>query len=322
LLSFTNAERWPNLNALRFRKVTYQEVPFWQISILRMQFVIVYFFAALAKVSPDWLIHAQPLKTVLSHKYFLGFSCNQEWLAYVFSWGGFLLDFGVALLLLLGRWRGLAFTGVLLFNLINLWIFSDIEAFPLLMIAGLALFLDPQTPANITAKLPAWGRDTQIKSLPIEPARRQKTIIAFLAIYLTIQILVPLRHFLYPDNPSWSYEGSRFAWRLKINTKIVNLKVIAIDPATGRSMEVPYQNLLTPQQTWLDNIPDMLYQYVHYLKKELQEVGITDPIIHIEATAKFNDRPEQPYIDGSVDFAKVDYPLFSHAKWIIPLKKH
>src|SRR5438874_391831 len=76
LLIFTDADRWPCLKTFRRKQVCGGQVPFWKIFICRMQFVIVYFYAALSKVSTDWLLHAQPLKVGLVHKTFLGFSCN------------------------------------------------------------------------------------------------------------------------------------------------------------------------------------------------------------------------------------------------------
>ena len=36
-------------------------IPMWFIFILQLQIGIVYFFAGIAKINPDWLLHAQPL---------------------------------------------------------------------------------------------------------------------------------------------------------------------------------------------------------------------------------------------------------------------
>lgn len=325
LLIFSDADRWPALHSIQRKKITSQEIPFWQIFIIRMQFVIVYFYAALGKISTDWLIHAQPLKRVLDTKSFLGLSLGADWLAYLFSWGGFMIDMLAAILLLTGRWRYLAFACVLFFNLTNLWLFNDIEAFPVLMIAGIVLFLDPRTPADIVKKTEKifprrYAEPLMIQPPPEADKGQKRVIMVYLAVYILIQLLVPLRHFLYPGNASWTFEGSRFAWRLKLNAKKVELKVIVTNPATGQSFEVPYQNLLTPQQTWMDNIPDLLLQYVHTLKKDLQKEGMANPVIRVEGYAQFNDRPRQRYIDGSVNLAEVEYPLFSHAEWIVPLQ--
>jgi vitamin K-dependent gamma-carboxylase len=324
LLTFTGADLWPTLKTFRRKKTANPQIPFWQIFILRIQFVIVYFYAALAKISFDWLLDAQPLKRVLAEKTFLGFSGDQIWLAYLFSWGGFILDLALAIVLLWGRWRYFAFAGILFFNLINLWLFQDILAFPFLMMAGLVLFLNPETPARIIQRVEKFikARDPETPVAIKEgafPFRRP--VVLLLGAYLIVQILVPARHWLYPGNPSWTYEGARFAWRLKINAKKVDLKITVTDPATGKSFEVYPYNVLTAPQAWMDNVPDMLIQYAHYLKKDLENAGLANPVIRAEAYAKLNDRPRQRYIDGQVNLAEINYPLFSHAQWIVPLKE-
>src|SRR5262249_40969840 len=37
-------------------------VPAWSVNLLRFQLAVVYVFAGLAKISGDWLLHAQPLR--------------------------------------------------------------------------------------------------------------------------------------------------------------------------------------------------------------------------------------------------------------------
>lgn len=318
LLTLTDAHKWPAVNGLRIKKVADPHVPFWQIFILRAQFVIVYFFSGVAKLDYDWLFRAQPMQRILDDKFLFGFPLDQIWIAYALNWAGLLLDLAMAVLLALGKFRTAAFGMVVFFNLINHWLFSgDIGIFPFIMIAGLILFLEPGEPRR-------WFNKKEVPSAPPRAYKipYQKAVLTFIIIYLALQILVPLRRFLYPGNPSWSFEGARFSWRLKMNAKKVNLKVLVTDPATERTFEVNHLGLLTPNQQWLDNIPDMILQYVKYIEKEMKEErGIQNPVIHVAAEASFNDRPTQAYIDKTMNFTGLKYPLFSHADWIIPLKR-
>src|SRR6185295_9499382 len=38
----------------------------------------------------------------------------------------------------------------------------------------------------------------------------QKLVVCLLAAYLVVQIILPLRHYLYPGNVSWTEEGHNF----------------------------------------------------------------------------------------------------------------
>ena len=46
LLLFSGAQRWPALNSLRFKKITSQTTPYWQILLLRFQFWLFTFIVA------------------------------------------------------------------------------------------------------------------------------------------------------------------------------------------------------------------------------------------------------------------------------------
>ena len=332
LLLISHAHRWPALNTLRLKKIKESTIPFWQLFLLRAQFIIVYFYAAFNKIDYDWLLRAQPLQAVLATKQFLGHPLTETWIGYMFSWGGFLLDLTIFILLFLGRYRLVALGCILIFNLTNHWIFSDINTFPFLMIASMTLFVDPDAPKKfietlhsrikiprVPVDLPAISQSQTLDRM--NPVYR-RFIFGFVVVYLAVQILVPLRRFLYPSNTNWTMEGVRFAWRLKMNNKKVKYTIVARDAETGKTYSLDhYQEVLTPYQLWLDATPDMLVQYAHYLKKEAEYSGIKNPSIYVHAEASLNSRPFQPFIDERVNLADVDYPLFSHASWIIPLRK-
>jgi len=113
--------------------------------------------------------------------------------------------------------RLLGFILLVLFNLTNNWFFN-IGVFPVLMIGATVLFLEPETPRKWVQKffriLPAGKVEL------IETGGRYKlSAIIFVSIYLSVQVLVPLRHFLYPGRASWTEEGHYFAWRMKLRSK-------------------------------------------------------------------------------------------------------
>src|SRR5690606_24796200 len=94
-------------------------VPVWCIYLLRFQVGVVYFFAGMAKLTTDWLVHAQPLDIWLHARTdvpLMGAFFGQRSVAYAMSWGGFLFDTTIALFLLWGRTRLVAYVVLVLFH--------------------------------------------------------------------------------------------------------------------------------------------------------------------------------------------------------------
>ncbi len=68
MLCFLPANKYASLD-VRFgftEKATH--IPNWCIFIIQLQIGLVYFFAGIAKINPDWLLHAQPLKIWLKSR--------------------------------------------------------------------------------------------------------------------------------------------------------------------------------------------------------------------------------------------------------------
>jgi hypothetical protein len=129
--------------------------------------------------------------------------------------------------------------------------------------------------------------------------------------YLLAQLLVPLRHFLYPGEVSWSEEGHRFAWHMKLRKKTSSVQITATDPATGRSWDIDPRADLRPRQIRkLQTFPDMMVRYVHHHRDRLHAEGVADPIIRVEWRCALNGAPPQLLIDPAVNLAAVDNSLW------------
>jgi len=316
LLFVTQSNRWPFLKELRPKSAPRISVPYWQIFILRFQFGIVFFFSALSKLNYDWLILAEPLQNMLSHKIFLGVSLDNPIIAYLFSYAGLFFVFALSFIFLTLRGARWGILILIVFNVANHWLFEgDIGSFPFLMLSSFALLLNPATPRKFLTKTTADNgteSSTTIRPHPIT--------MPFLLIYMLIQLLIPLRHYLYPGKSAWTFEGVRFSWHLKLNTKKVKLQYRVVDLDSGREFfHSPYL-YLTPRQQWLDNIPDMIHQYAHYLKNDFKEHGFDNVAVYAQASASYNNRHFQTYIDPTVDLTRAPHSMFSHAAWIVPFE--
>jgi hypothetical protein len=140
---------------------------------------------------------------------------------------------------------------------------------------------------------------------------------------LALQILIPLRHWLYPGNVSWTEEGHRFAWHMKLRHKEGRLAIEVTDPRTGQTWPVDLSEDLTPRQIEeMSTRPDMILQYAHYLRKRFQSRGIDNPIIKANAWVSLNSRPYQPLIDPNANMAEIYVDPFTPAAWILPLEEN
>ena len=144
----------------------------------------------------------------------------------------------------------------------------------------------------------------------------------FVSLYLAMQVLVPLRHWLYPGNVSWTEEGHRFSWHMKLRDKEAHLTMRVTEPRTGTTWPVDFSRDLTPKQIdEMSTRPDMIWQYARFLRSKLEAEGVAHPIVTADAQVSLNGRPYAPMIDPNVNLATTHYSLFSHATWITPLRE-
>jgi vitamin K-dependent gamma-carboxylase len=148
---------------------------------------------------------------------------------------------------------------------------------------------------------------------------RQKLVVGFIALWIGIQILVPLRYLLYPGNVSWTEEGHRFAWMMKLRDKDALARFTVRDPASGREWRVsPERYLMRHQVGEMESRPDMILQFAHHLARVwAEERQIANVEVRARVCASLNGRPPELLIDPQRDLAKVERNL-RHADWILP----
>lgn len=146
----------------------------------------------------------------------------------------------------------------------------------------------------------------------------------FLAIWVAIQILVPLRHLLYPGNTHWTEEGHRFSWNLLVREKRAFGAFYVTDRSTGeRWIEDPSIHLHQDQIDKLFTKPDLMVQFAHYLERYYREQsGIEDLEIRVESQVGLNTRVPQELVDPDVDLTTIGRPYILPADWIVPLEPY
>lgn len=153
------------------------------------------------------------------------------------------------------------------------------------------------------------------------PTTTSLAVTAFLAFWMAVQLLVPLRHYVYPGNASWTEEGHQFAWRMMLRSKTGQVEFVVDNPATGDTAQVDVAQILTEEQ--LDQVatePDMMVQLAHWIEEELAP-GLDADDLRVRAVGEvsFNGRAPAPLVDPEVDLTTVQRPWRPGAVWIEPL---
>lgn len=315
LLLVSDAQRWCSLDQRRARQP--EIVPYWQLFLLKAQVFVIYFYGGLAKLNGDWL-RGEPMRTWLqkvAHLPVVGPWMTTDWAPYFFSWGGLAFDLSIGFFLWWRKTRFAAFLAILFFNLTNNLIFN-IGVFPFLMIGAATLFDDPDWPRKL------FNTKTPAPNLNATPASRfaSRPALAFVAVYLLIQALVPLRHWAIPGDVSWTEEGHFFSWHMKLRDKSGRLKIWVTDPKTGIKSEYdPHRDLMRVQRGKMLQRPQFIYQYVQHVQAEMEKKGIVAPVVQVDSFVSLNRRPFARLIDPEVNLAAAPISFFSHDPWILPL---
>lgn len=64
--------------------------------------------------------------------------------------------------------------------------------------------------------------------------------------------------------------------------------------------------------------PDMIWQYVQFLKRYFIREGMDKPIIYVDCKVVVNGRKHIQFIDPNVNLAEAEYHPFLSSKWILP----
>ncbi|QHT71844.1 HTTM domain-containing protein [Rhodocytophaga rosea] len=324
LLIFLPANRYFSLDIVinPARKLTV--IPLWMVGIIRLQVGLIYFFAGIAKLNPDWLLEALPMKIWLpakSHIPLIGSLLYKTWVAYLFSWFGAVYDLFIAFFLLHRKTRPVAYFFVLAFHLATALFFPGIGLFPYVMMICSLVFFSSAFHQKLLQFF-SFSRKTQEQapssSTYLNNIRRNQVLLTGIGVYFLFQILIPFRHVLYPGHLFWHEEGFRFSWRVMLMEKSGNAFFYIKEPSTGRTYEVNNAEFLTPlQEKMMSTQPDMILRYAHHLAEVYTGKGIRQPQVYTECYVALNGKRSRLFIDTTVNLAKQPLSL-KHYTWVLP----
>ncbi len=301
-------------------------IPGATLWMLRAQVGVVYFFAGVAKLNPDWLFHAEPLGIWLynsSDTVLIGPFLRESWVAYGMSWAGAFFDLTVVGWLLWSKSRPFAYAVLILFHLLTALIFPTIGVFPLIMTGSALIFFSPDWPVRLVRRL---------RSLPDEPgtpghltATGARTVswlaraaLLLAVVFFTVQVAIPLRHFAYPGNVRWTEEGYRFSWRVLVTEKTGLVKFRVTPEGAGEEWFVYPEQYLTPLQVErMAYQPDMILATAHIIRDGYGYKGYEGVEVRADAFVTYNRRPSTRLIDPNANLASVEAGI-GPKRWILP----
>jgi len=287
-------------------------VPRYQLLALRLQVGLVYVFAGVAKLQADWLIHAQPLKTWLkahTELPLIGPWLGLDAVAQGMSFGGALFDLTIPFALLWRVTRVPALVCLIGFHALTGWLFP-IGMFPWIMVTCALLLLPPDWPRKMF-RCP--NTTAHRATLAPGPSTWERIGLVYLLVHFLLQLLVPLRHHLYPGDPSWTEEGGRFAWRVMLTEKVGDVRYRVYDPHSKETHRVDPEVFLTPLQAKEMSVqPDMILAFGQFLAHQYAY-----PVqVYADAWITLNGRSSARLINPATDLARERESLAPKA-WIL-----
>jgi hypothetical protein len=310
-------------------------VPRWTVDVLKLQLAFVYVYAGLAKLHPEWLLNAMPLRIWLPANDtipVLGHFFREEWVAYLFSWAGMLYDTTIVGWLMYPRTRVFAYCLVIIFHTLT-GILFQIGVFPVVMIALTPIYFSEQFhkrcidalsrarqlffPRSNATAAESYAPDSERVAMPTKS--HQRLVVSLLSLHCAVQILVPWRCLLYEGNMFWTEEGYRFGWRVMLMEKAGTATFYVRDSASGREGAVNNLDFLNVhQEKQMAMQPDMILQFAHLLRDYYAACGVVKPAVRAEVYVTLNARPSRLYIDSAVNLAE-QRESFAQKRWVLPL---
>ncbi|PWJ44063.1 HTTM domain-containing protein [Sediminitomix flava] len=291
------------------------QVPKLYRNVLLFQMGIVYFYAGIAKVNLDWF-QAMPLQIWLGYKseyFMIGPIISHKAWAFVMSYVGVTFDLTITFFLLFRPTRRVAFLMCLLFHLSNVMIFG-LASFPWFSICMSSLFLSLEDLKPLTKFLRISDK------AEFSRVNLSFTLNSFFVFFIIIQLVLPLRPFLYNGNSMWTEEGHRFSWHMMLRSKqgYLNYKVVTYKDGKRKTIFVaPKDYLLQEQARKMKGRPEMIIGFAHYLEEFYLDYGYETVEVFANCKMSLNGHESRWLIDREVNLASEERGVQPY-QWILP----
>ncbi len=316
LMVFLPANKYASLDVKFNSSLKRISMPIWCKWVFVIQLFILYTYASVAKLYPDWLdttTVALLMKGKANYP-IIGELLQQNLLHYFVAYGGILFDGLIIPLLLFKSTRKYAFFASIFFHLFNSIVFQ-IGIFPYLALAFSLFFFEPKIIRDLFLK-----KKEYYSSAEVFVPKYKTVLISLFSIYFLVHMALPLRHHFFEDDVLWTEEGHRLSWRMMLRAKSGTVSYRVIDEATNEQIPIKLSNYLTKkQQRGASTKPDIIWQFVQHLKKDFAKKGKSVQVF-VRAYVSVNGKRSKQLIDPKVDLANEEWHHFKHHDWILPSK--
>lgn len=228
LMCFMPAHRNVSMDVRRNPSRRSDTMPAWVKWLVVGQLGIVYTYAALAKLYTDWLDFSFIGLLMQSRAGYpvIGPLLQEPWAHQAIGGFGIVFDLLVVPVLLWRPTRNFALAASVFFHLFNS-IVLQIGIFPYLSLAFILFFYPGQTIRKCFLR----GRDAVVAQAPALPGHHRWAVAA-MALYLAVQLALPLRHHFIPGDVLWTEEGHRLSWRMMLRSRQGAVRFRVVDKAT------------------------------------------------------------------------------------------
>lgn len=288
----------------------------WIRYVIITLITIVYIYASVAKWNSDW-IQAIPIKYWLSSATtgltFLDSWLDHTYVHYLFSWFGIFYDALIIPALLFKPTRKLAFIFSIIFHILNS-IILKIGIFPYFALSFAVFFFEPAYIRKLFFRQPL---DASIEKPIIE---RHSWRLGFMAVFLAVQLVLPLRHHFISEQVLWTEAGHRKSWRMMLRSRHGKAQFEVKRFDTGHSVKVVLDQFVkNAQLADVKAYPDFMYQMAHRIEDHYKELwDVEDVAVYIDSEVSVNVRPYIPFTDKTFDVTSVKWNYWGRQPWVLP----
>lgn len=314
-MCFLPASSYASLDERSHRVTRSLTMPRYFSWIFIFQVSVLYFYGTVAKFYPDWLdgtftrlmyegaYVSDTIKEVLTTK----------WFTISIAYLGVLFDGLIVPMLLWKRTRTLGVVAALVFHLFNSATLH-IGIFPYFALSFSVFFYEPEKIRRLFFKRkPCVSTDVLVERIRYGLTKGQLYVIA---VFMFIQLVLPLRMYYIEGDTLWTEEAHRLSWRMMLRSRGGYTDFIVENKQTGGRSYYPLSDVLTPKQAARLTSPDMIWQMAQYIKKEYADKG-EDVSVFADSFVSINNRPYHRFVDNTVDLGAVKWDYFWHSDWIL-----
>lgn len=327
LLALAPANRAWSVDAWLNSKMRSEVIPRWPVVALKLQTEIILIFAGVVKITDDWL-RGEPLRMWMHARFddvLIAPIFQYDWVLMSAAIGTVALHCLGAPLLLWKRTRLPIFLIYCSFHVSNS-IFFNIGIFPWLTIAVTTIFFAPDWPQRaLRSALGVFEKLPPLETISIAPkqpkAQLSSALLGLLILWFAVQLFLPMRQAFFPNMVGWTGDGHRFSWRMRIYDRDAEgyFHVVSAD-GTQEWYVDPTHYLSERQARSVLTRTDLIHDFAQFLEKKMVAEGHADAAVYAHIQKSLNGRPEQPYIDSTVDLTAVEYNRLGPDAWVMPLQ--